>query len=157
MTTAFAPPPALAGETAVPHLFHRLLDAWGRGDGAGYGALFTAEAEYIGFDGSRTVGSEAIARSHQELFDTWLRGTRLTGRIEQVRWLTPEVALVTATGGTIFAGEDTPRPSRNSIQTLVAVRQDGAWRFAAFHNTRILRRTKLQWMLFGIADKLFRR
>jgi uncharacterized protein (TIGR02246 family) len=157
MTTACAPPPAPAGETAVPHLFHRLLDAWGRGDGPGYGALFTDDAEYIGFDGSRTVGRDAIARSHQELFDTWLRGTRLTGRIEQVHWLTMDVALVTATGGTIFAGEEAPRPSRDSIQTLVAVRRDGVWRFASFHNTRILRRTRLQWMLFGIADKLFRR
>jgi len=42
---------------------------------------------------------------------------------------------------TIFAGEVAPRPSRDSIQTLVAVRRDGQW----------------QWMLFGIADKLFRR
>jgi hypothetical protein len=39
----------------------------------------------------------------------------------------------------------------------VAVRRDREWRFTAFHNTRILRRTKLQWMFFGIADKLFRR
>lgn len=36
-------------------------------------------------------------------------------------------------------------------------RRDGEWRFTAFHNTRILRRTQLQWMLYGIAEKLFRR
>jgi uncharacterized protein (TIGR02246 family) len=103
------------------------------------------------------VGRQAIARSHQELFGTWLRGTRLIGRIESVRFLAPDVALVIATGGTIFPGEAAPRPSRDSIQTLVAVRRDGEWCFSAFQNTRILRRTKLQWMLFGIADKLLRR
>ena len=157
MTTAFAHPPVRADETAVRGAFQRLLDAWARGDGPGYGAGFTDDADYVAFDGSRTVGRPAIADSHQRLFGTWLRGTRLTGRIETVRFLGPDVALVHATGGTIFAGEAAPRPSRDSIQTLVAVRRDGEWRFTAFHNTRILRRGKLQWMLYGIAAKLFRR
>jgi uncharacterized protein (TIGR02246 family) len=87
------------------------------------------------------VGRRAIAESHQRLFDTRLKGTRLTARIESVRFLGPDVALVHATGGTIFAGDSAPRPSRDSIQT----------------NARVLRRTRLQWMLFGIADKVFRR
>jgi len=34
----------------------------------------------------------------QQLFDTWLRGTRLTGWIEAVRFLGPDVALLHATG-----------------------------------------------------------
>ena len=157
MTTAFAHPPVRADDTAVRGLFQRVLDAWGRGDGSAYGALFTDDADYVAFDGSRTVGRRAIAESHQRLFDTWLKGTRLTGRIQAVRFPCPDVALVHATGGTIFAGEAVPRPSRDSIQTLVAVRRDGEWRFTAFHNTRILRRTRLQWMLYGIAAKLFRR
>jgi uncharacterized protein (TIGR02246 family) len=157
MTTAVDHPPIHADETAVRGLFQQLLDAWGRGDGAAYAALFTEDADYVAFDGSRTVGRQAIAESHQRLFDTWLKGTRLTARIEAVRFLCPDVALLHTTGGTIFAGETAPRPSRDSIQTLVAVRRDGEWRFRAFHNTRILRRTKLQWMLYGIATKLFRR
>ncbi len=49
------------------------------------------------------------------------------------------------------------RPVRPSIQTLVAVKGDGGWRFAAFHNTRIVHRNALQWMLFGIATKVFGR
>ena len=81
MTTALAHPPVSADETAVRGLFQRALDAWGRGDGSAYGALFTDDAEYVAFDGSRTVGRQAIAESHQRLFDTWLKGTR--------RWSTP--------------------------------------------------------------------
>jgi uncharacterized protein (TIGR02246 family) len=147
---------AAASETAVRELFARVLAAWARGDGLAYGDLFTAEAEYIGFDGSRTIGRVAIAESHRKLFDTWLKGTRLTGRIESLRLLAPGVILVHATGGTVFPGESEPRPSRDSIQTLVAVLQAGEWRFAAFQNTRVLRRTPLQWMLYGLASKLFR-
>ena len=86
-----------------------------------------------------------------------MKGTRLVGSVESVRFLGPEVALVHATGSTVFPGEDKPRPSRDSIQTLVAVKREGAWIFTAFHNSRIVRRGPLGWVLFGIATKIFHR
>lgn len=144
-------------EAAIHNLFQQLLDDWGRGDGRAYGSRFTEDADYVAFDGSHTRGREQIAAAHQQLFESWLKGTRLTGRIEHIRFLSPEVALVHATGGTIFPGETQPRPSRASIQTLVATKHDGDWRFTAFHNTRILRRSRLQWILYGIAARVFRR
>ena len=158
-----APSPSLAAaastgdEAAVRDLFARLLAAWGRGDGQAYGALFTDDADYVAFDGSRTVGREEIAASHQRLFETWLKGTRLIGDAPAVRFLAPDVALVHATGGTVMPGRGDDRAVRPSIQTLVAVKREGAWRFAAFHNTRIVHRNALQWMFFGIATKVFRR
>ena len=140
---------------ALRALFAELIAAWGRGDGHTYGSLFTDEADYIAFDGSHTRGRRVIAESHQKLFETWLKGTRLIGRIEGLRFLGPDVALVLATGATLMPGKD--RPVRPSIQTLAAVKRDGTWRFAAFHNTRIVRRNALQWLLFGIATKVFAR
>ena len=146
-----------ADERAVRGLFEKLLEDWARGDGEAYGSRFTEDADYVAFDGSHTTGREQIAASHQQLFDRWLKGTRLTGRIERLRFLSRDVALVHATGSTIFPGETQPRPSRASIQTLVATKRDGEWRFTAFHNTRILRRSRLQWILYGIAARVFRR
>ena len=68
---ASAPDPAPAADDAVVRaLVDKLLAAWGRGDGRAYGDLFTDDADYIAFDGSRTVGRAAIAASHQALFDT---------------------------------------------------------------------------------------
>jgi uncharacterized protein (TIGR02246 family) len=91
------------------------------------------------------------------LFDTWLKGTRLVGQVDGVGFLAPEVALIHASGGTIFPGQRDRRGRRPSIQTLVAVKRDGAWRFTAFHNTRIVRRNHLQWMLYGILSPIFER
>lgn len=34
-------------------------------------------------------------------------------------------------------GKKEPSPERDSILTLVAVRQNGEWRLAAFHNNRV--------------------
>jgi uncharacterized protein (TIGR02246 family) len=144
-------------EQAVRDLFRELLEAWGRGDGPAYGALFTEDADYVAFDGSNRRGSQAIASEHQQLFDTWLKGTRLVEQIDSLRFLGPDVALVHATGGTIFPGQRDERGRRPSIQTLVAVKRGDAWRFTAFHNTRIVRRNAFQWVLYGITSKLLDR
>lgn len=146
-------------EREITALFANLLDDWARGDGGSYGSRFTETVEYVAFDGSLTQGREAVAKSHQALFDRWLKGTRLTGQIESIRFLgaATDVALIHATGSTILAGEERPRRSRDSIQTLVVVKDRGAWRFTAFHNGRILRRAPWQWALFAIWEKIWRR
>lgn len=122
---------------AIRELFERLLEDWARGDGEAYGSRFTGDADYVAFDGSHTRGREEISSSHQQLFDKFLKGSRLTGRIESIKFPTPDVALVHATGGTIVRGKTEPSPERHSVQTLVAVREGDGWRFAAFHNTRV--------------------
>ena len=124
-------------EAAIRDLLQRLIDDWGRGDGEAYGSRFTEDADYVSFDGSHTKGRAEISSSHQQLFDTWLEGTRLVGQVKGVRFLSPDVSLIHAAGGTVMRGKTKPSPERNSIQTLVAIRHDGEWRFAAFHNTRV--------------------
>ena len=146
-----------ADEGAIRDLFRRLLDDWGRGDGNAYGSRFTEDADYVAFDGSRTTSRRAIAASHQQLFDKYLKGTRLTGRIESVRFLGPDVALVHATGGTVMRGKSRPSPERGSIQTLVAVRHGDEWRFATFHNSRIRPiNSGGGFLIWALTDKLWR-
>jgi hypothetical protein len=55
-----------------------------------------------------------------------------------VRFLAVDVALMHAVGGTVLRSKRAPAPERDSIQTLVATRDDeGGWRLAAFQNTRL--------------------
>jgi uncharacterized protein (TIGR02246 family) len=53
-----------------------------------------------------------------------------------VRCLTPDVAVAHAIGGTVMPGKADLEPERNSIVTLVAVKLDGEWRFAAIQVAR---------------------
>src|SRR4028119_67598 len=122
-----------ADERAVRDLFEKLLEDWARGDGEAYGSRSTEDADYVAFDGTRTKGREEISSSHQRLFDKFMKGTRLTGRIEGIEFPVPAVALVHATGGTLMRGKTKSSPERDSIQTLVAVKRAGGWRFAALH------------------------
>jgi uncharacterized protein (TIGR02246 family) len=145
-------------EAQIRVLFEDLLGDWGRGDGEAYGSRFTEDADYLAFDGTPTRGRRDISSSHQQLFDKFLNGTRLTGRILTIKFLRPDVAIVHATGGTIMRGKTKPSPERASIQTLVAVREDEEWRFAAFHNCRVrpIGRGPAGFLIWALTDKLWR-
>lgn len=127
----------LPAETDISSLFERLLAAWNTGNGEAYGQAFARDADYVTFDGTHLRGRPEIVRVHQQLFDTHLRGSALSGKITSVRFATPDVAIVHATGDTRLAGKSAPSPERQSIQTLVAVHDGNEWRFTAFHNCRI--------------------
>jgi uncharacterized protein (TIGR02246 family) len=145
-------------EAAIRELFGRLLDDWGRGDGEAYGSRFIEDADYIAFDGTRTRGRGEIAASHQQLFDKWLNGTRLTGRVLSIKFPSPDVAIIHATGGTVMRGKTKPSPERDSIQTLVAMREGPEWRFAAFHNSRVrpIGSNPATFMIWALTDRLWR-
>jgi hypothetical protein len=79
-----------------------------------------------------------------------------------VRFLAPDVALVIARGGTVARGRTKPAAERDSIQTLVAVRDDGKWRLTSFHNTRVRpigerRIGAVLWLVNDMLWKLFYR
>lgn len=124
-------------EAAIRALYEQLMAGWNAGSGAAFAAAFAEDGDLIGFDGTHLKGRAEIASFHQPLFDKWLKGTRLVGEVKRVRLLSPEVVLIHATGGTVLRGKSAPAQERDSIQTLVAIKRGGAWRLAAFQNTRV--------------------
>jgi hypothetical protein len=55
-------------------------------------------------------------------------------------------------------GKTRPSPERDSIQTLVAVREGAEWRFAAFHNSRVrpIGSNAATFLLWAVSDRLWR-
>jgi uncharacterized protein (TIGR02246 family) len=147
-----------ADEREIRGLHRRVLDAWDAGDGEAFAAPFADDAVFVGFDGSVMRGREQIASVHQELFDRWLKGSRLVEERTEVRFVAPEVAIVSAIGGTVMRGKTEPAPERDSIQTLVAVREEGRWSFTSFQNTRIrpIGAGPASALLWLVPDKLWR-
>jgi uncharacterized protein (TIGR02246 family) len=125
-------------EAAVRDVYQQVMQAWNRGSGDELAARFAEDGHLVGFDGTHLRGRKEIGPFHQRLFDKWLKGTRLVGRVTDVRFLGPDVAVLHAVGGTIMRGKRTRAPERDSIMTLVVTRQaEGDWRVAAFQNTRL--------------------
>ena len=147
-----------ADEAAVRDLYRRLLDGWNMGSGSAFAAPFAEDGDLVAFDGTHFKGREQIAPFHQELFDRWMKGTQLVGEVKGVRFLGPDVAVMHAVGGTVMRGKFEPSPERDSIQTLVATREGGRWRFAAFQNTRVrpIGRNAATFLIWALADLLWK-
>lgn len=79
-------------------------------------------------------GRRDIVESHRTLFAKYLKGTQLADEILDIRFLRPDVAVVTGRGDT-YKGSRRKRLSK--VQTYTLVREpDGRWRIAAFQNTK---------------------
>src|SRR5829696_9695923 len=80
-----------ADQAALTDLFQTLLDTWSAGDAEAYADLFAPDVCYVGFDGYTFHSRDELRSSHDELFHGVLRGSRLTGEIEQLRPLSADV------------------------------------------------------------------
>jgi uncharacterized protein (TIGR02246 family) len=143
---------------AVRALYRQLMDGWNKGSALEFAAPFADEFDFIAFDGVRFRRREELVRFHDPLFTTHLRETRLVGDVTDVRFVTPDVAVMHATGGTILRGATRPAPERASIQTLVATRRDDGWRLIAFQNTRVrpIGQNAAGTLLWIVTDRIWR-
>lgn len=120
-----------ADEDAIRGLVDRLVTAWGANDHEAYASVFTADADYVTFLGGHHKGRAAIAAAYAPLFKRLLKGSRLDLEITQLRFLTPDVALIQARGA-VAKGT---RRRNTRVNTSLAVRTDGGWLLAASQNT----------------------
>jgi uncharacterized protein (TIGR02246 family) len=127
---------AIADEAEIRALYQQLMDGWNAASGYAFASQFEGNGDLVGFDGTHINGRYEIALFHQHLFDMFLKGSRLVGKVRSVRFVTSDVAVMLTVGGTVMAGQTDLDPERNSVQTLVAVKRNGKWSLAAFQNTR---------------------
>jgi uncharacterized protein (TIGR02246 family) len=123
-------------------LWQRTNEAWNNADAETFGNAFTEDADYITFVGTHYRGRTKIIDMHDALWRTFLKGSRLTGQITDIRAITDDVAIVTGVGRVQRSRRSSTKPDKT--QTYVAVRHHGAWLFAAFHNGK--RRPLLEWV-----------
>jgi uncharacterized protein (TIGR02246 family) len=127
-------------KAAISTVYFQMIGGWNKGSGTIFAAPFAEDGDLVGFDGSHLKGRQNIASFHQQLFDTFLKDSRLVGKIRDIRFLTNDVAIMHAVSGTIMDGLTEIEPERNSIHTIVLKKDDpntGHWFITAFQNTRV--------------------
>lgn len=120
-------------EKKIRQLYQRMLDAWG--DAEAYADCFTPDADYIYGAGGLQHGWQEIVDGHRIVFSAWARNSRLEGRIERLRFLTPDVALVIAYGHVVYLDQRSSDQNKRTIYSLVAQRLATDWVFVAYQNT----------------------
>lgn len=123
----------------IERLLFTMSDAWNAGDADAFGSVFTEGASFVNVLGMVSHGRPEIVQSHRQLFDHFMKGSRMTdgGKSNrEITFLTGDVAVVVGTGGgTVPAGQEFG-PDRESVVSFVALRGQDGWRFAHFQNTR---------------------
>jgi uncharacterized protein (TIGR02246 family) len=121
-------------EGEVRALYQALLEAWNRRDAKGFARLLAEESSVIGFDGSQMEGPGEVEATLGKIFADHPTAAYVS-IVRNVRFLTPEVAVLRAVAGMVPPGQTDIKPEVNAVQSLVAVRQEGRWRIALFQNT----------------------
>lgn len=125
-------------EHEIYDLFDTLISAWNSHDAQGYADLFDEEGVIIGFDGTAIDGRTAI---QSEVHDTFSEPTpTFVSVIQDVRFPSPDTALLRAAVGVVMPGASDIHPPANAVQSMMAKKRDHTWRIvllqltpAAFH------------------------
>ncbi len=121
-------------EEAVRGLYRDLLDAWNKRSANQFAAQFEDVCNVVGFDGSLMNGRREIEAELSRIFADHVTAAYV-GIVREVRFLTPEVALLRAVAGMVPPGQSDINPAVNTIQSLVAVKREGRWRITLYQNT----------------------
>ena len=121
-------------EIEVRELYRQLLDGWNKRSAAAFAVPIADDGDLIGFDGSQLIGRAEIVSTLQQIFADHLTAPYVS-KIRNVRFLSPEVAVLRAVVGMVPPGQSDLDPNLNAIQTLVAAKRDGQWRIVLFQNT----------------------
>ena len=125
-----------ADEAAMRENVRQMEAGWNAKSGALFAEPFAGDADYVVINGMYIKGREAIARAHQQIFDTFYKESTLSLSVKQVRRLRPDVAVVHVTGTNKTPRDGETRVSE-AIITLVMTKEKGEWKIAAFQNTEM--------------------
>ena len=131
-------------ERAVRNVLAEYEVSWNDHDMAAFGRLFTEDCDYVNIAGVHWKGAQEIVHREAELFQNRLKTAVRTLTGTEVRFSTPDVALVhttwDVTGSSHPIGEAVP--VLKEITTMVMVKTNGKWLITAFQNTESRGSTK---------------
>ena len=131
--------PSAADESAVRALVQKSIEAWNKGSGETFAAQFAEDSDFVVGSGMHLKGRKQNASNHQQIFDTFFKGSRLWLQVKSVRFLRPDVALMHTASKVLKPGESDASPEPEFIQTSTVSKHGQEWLIDAFQNTPIQR------------------
>jgi uncharacterized protein (TIGR02246 family) len=126
--------PQRLAEMEIRALYRQLLNAWNRRSAHAIAEVFAEDGVVIECDGFELKGRDEIVSGHKEMFEDHHTGA-FVGKVRSVTFLDTEVAVLRAVAGMVMPGETDLDSQLNTIQTLVAAKQNGHWQTVLFQNT----------------------
>lgn len=123
-------------EAAIRENVKQMETGWNTGSGTLFAKPFAEDADYVIINGMQIKGREVIGKAHQQIFDTFYKGSTLSLSVKQVRFIRPDVAVVHLAGH-LKSRRGEEAHEANATITLVMTKDKGEWKIAAFQNTEV--------------------
>lgn len=122
---------------AVAGVAQQVVAAWAKQDADAFAAVFTDDGTMVLPGDVYKQGRDQIRAFMAAGFQGPYRDSQVTGEPLGLRLITPDVGIMVTQGGVQQAGETAVAPEREIRATWVVVRDGGAWKVAAYHNSPI--------------------
>ncbi len=122
---------------AMGEIWKRQAAAWARGDANAYASMYTPDADLINIRGEHLHGRTVIAARIQHYFNNQLKNTRILRLAEQIRRVSPTMAIIIRKDCVLYGAETTCSPVTLSINSSIVVKRQGKWLIESFHNTLV--------------------
>jgi uncharacterized protein (TIGR02246 family) len=103
-------------------------------DAGQFAALFVENGQVIGFDGSQMDGKTDIEKQVSAIFSDHTVASYI-GIVKEIRFLSPDIALLRAVAGMVPPGKNDINPRTNAIQTMIAQKQEDQFMVVLYQNT----------------------
>lgn len=123
-----------ADRAQVVALTQQVVAAWAYQDAESFASLFTEDGTMI-LAGVYEKGRNAVRAHMTQAFATTYKGTQVTGKPLDMRFLASDVCLMLTMGGVLRPGESEPGPTNAIRASWLAVRGPEGWRLAAYQNS----------------------
>jgi uncharacterized protein (TIGR02246 family) len=124
-------------EDAIKAVIAETTDAFSRHDAKAWAKFCTSDAQLVTVRGESMNGVAEIEKGLTTIFQTRGRNVTLTTLGVAVRFIRPDVALAHVTNelSGLLSPEGQALSSHQELSIRVLVKDHGAWRITAFHNT----------------------
>jgi uncharacterized protein (TIGR02246 family) len=125
-------------DNAIRNIVATMESGWNAKSGKEFSTYFAANHDYIVWSGIylANIPTETNAMAHQGLFDGMYKNVDLELRLDKIRYIKDDVAVVHVLGATYDQGTPIPELPKVII-TLVVEKKDSQWQIISFHNCDI--------------------
>jgi len=126
--------PANADEQAIQKIVSTMETGWVEKKGDVFASVFADVHDYIVWNGYYfpNMNRQGNAAAHQGLFNGVYRNYDVKFKIDKVRFLRNDLALVHVYGGGYEKGKTPEHPT--VLMTMIIEKKDGDWKVISFHN-----------------------